>query len=156
MSPSDLELHLVRHPQPERVTTKGCRRYREPKMAHCPPSTTRTDTIAWKRRTWVDRVAFLSNFRDHLPGSILTPDNKQPAPSTYMSLMYNKHYTLSTSPYHAPTDTWVVNGTDSLLPADYGPPRTAQAPTRTPGRTSQTTPTSRARGGASPRTRCSP
>ena len=39
-----------------------------------------------------------------------------------MTLMYNLHYTLSTTHYHAPTDHWVVHGTDSLLPADYAPP----------------------------------
>ena len=47
---------------------------------------------------------------------------EQPAPSTYMTLMYNLHYTLSTTTYDAPTDHWVVHGTDSLLPADYTPP----------------------------------
>ena len=44
-----------------------------------------------------------------------------------MTLMYNKHYTLSTTHYHAPTDTWLVHGTDSLLSAYYTPPR-AQSP----------------------------
>ena len=39
-----------------------------------------------------------------------------------MTLMYNLHYTLSTTRYDAPTDHWVVHGTDSLLPADYAPP----------------------------------
>ena len=39
-----------------------------------------------------------------------------------MTLMYNLHYTLSATHYHAPTDHWVVHGTDSLLPADYAPP----------------------------------
>ena len=34
------------------------------------------------RRTWVDRMASMSNFRDHVPGDISTPDNQQPAPST--------------------------------------------------------------------------
>ena len=52
------------------------------------------------------------------PGDIPTPDEQQPAPSTYMTLMYNLHYTLSTTHYHAPTDHWIVHGTDSLLPAD--------------------------------------
>ena len=67
-------------------------------------------------------MASLSNFRHHFPGDIPTPDERQPAPSTYMTLMYNLHYTLSTTDYHAPTDHWVVHGTDSLLPADYAPP----------------------------------
>ena len=100
---------------------------------------------------WVDCVASLSNFRLHVAGDIPTPDNQQPPPSTYMTLMYNKHYTLSTTHYHAPTDTCLVQGTDSLLPADYSPtPRTAPATTSTPGRTSLTTPTSGARGDATP------
>ena len=64
----------------------------------------------------------LSNFSDHVPGDIPTPDNQQPAPSTYTTLMYNKHYTLSTTHYHAPTYTWLVHCTDFLLPADYTPP----------------------------------
>ena len=67
-------------------------------------------------------MASLSNFRHHVLGDIPTPDDRQPAPSTYMTLMYNLHYTLSTTHYHAPTDHWVVHGTDSLLPADYAPP----------------------------------
>ena len=64
----------------------------------------------------------LSNFRHHVPGDASTPVNQQPASTTYMTLMYNLHYTLSTTHYHAPTGRWVVHGTDSLLPADYGPP----------------------------------
>ena len=78
--------------------------------------------MAWERRTWVDHVASISNFREHVPGDITNPKNHQPTPSTYMTLMYNKHYTLSTTHYHTPTDTWLVQGTDSLLPADYTPP----------------------------------
>ena len=74
-----------------------------------------------------------------------------------MTLMYNLHYTLSTTHYHAPTDHWVVHVTDSLLFADYAPPpNTTQASTRTPGGTSRTTPTSAARGNANPWTHCSP
>ena len=48
------------------------------------------------------------------PGGHPPPDDQQPAPSTYMTLMYNLHYTLSTTHYHAPTDHWVVHDTDSL------------------------------------------
>ena len=125
-------------------------------MAHPPPSTTPANTMAWERRTLVDRVASLSNFRDHVPGNIATSDNQQPAPSTYIPLMYNKHYTLSTNHYRGPTDTWGVYGTYSLSPADYTCLRTTQAPTRTAGRTSKETPTSWAGGGTSPWTRCSP
>ena len=104
------------------MTSTGRTRYRDPDMAQPPPSTTPANTMAWERRTWVDRVAPLSNFRDQIQANIYTPDNRQPAPSTYMTLMYNKHYTLSTTHYHAPTDTWVVHGPDSLLPADIHPP----------------------------------
>ena len=110
---------VVGHPEPGRVTSTGRTGYREPDMAHPQPSTTPTNTMGWKRRTWVERMASLSNFRDHVQGDIPTPDNHQPAPSTYMTLLYNQHYTLSTTRYHAPTDTWVVHGTDSLLLADY-------------------------------------
>ena len=39
-----------------------------------------------------------------------------------MTLMYNVHYTVPTTDYHASTGHWVVRGTDSLLPADYAPP----------------------------------
>ena len=91
-------------------------------MAHPPPSATPSNTKEWERETWVARMASLSNFRHHVPGDIPTPDDRQPALSTYMTLMYNLHYTLSTTHYHAPTDHWVVHGTDPLLPADYAPP----------------------------------
>ena len=36
--------------------------------------------------------------------------------------MYNKQYTLSTTHYNTETDSWVVHGSDSPLPADYTPP----------------------------------
>ena len=156
--PIDWGRHLVGHPVPERDSTQGRTRYSEPNMAHPPPSAIPDTTEEWERETWVARMASLSNFWHHVPGDIPTPDDRQPAPSTYMTLMYNVHYTLSTTHYHAPTDHWVVHGTDSLLPADYAPPppHTTQASTRTPGGTSRTTPTSRARGNANPWTRCSP
>ena len=120
--PIDWGRHLVGHPVPGRVDTKGRTRYHEPDMAHPPPDATPNSTKEWERETWVARMAFLSNFRHHVPGNIPTPDEQQPAPSTYMTLMYNLHYTLSTTTYDAPTDHWVVHGTDSLLPADYTPP----------------------------------
>ena len=60
--------------------------------------------------------------RYHVPGDIPTPPDRQPAPSTYMTLMYNQHYPLLTTHYHAPTGHWVVHGTDTLLPANYAPP----------------------------------
>ena len=68
------------------------------------------------------RMASLSNCREHVPGDVTTPNDQQPAPCTYMTLMYNRHYTLSTTHYHPPTGDWVVHGTDSLLPANYAPP----------------------------------
>ena len=114
--------HLVGHPVPERENTQGRNRYREPNMALPPPSASPSNTKEWERETWVARMASLSNFQHHVPGDILTPDDRQPAPSTYMTLRYNLHYTLSPTHYHAPTDHWVVHGTDSLLPADYAPP----------------------------------
>ena len=67
-------------------------------------------------------MASLSNFRHHAPGGVPTPGDQQPAPSTYLTLLYNLHYTLSTTHYHAPTGHRVVHGTDSLLPANYSPP----------------------------------
>ena len=142
---------------PGRVDTKGRTCYHQPDMANPPPSATPSDTKEWERETWVARMASLSKFRHHVPGDVPSTDDQQPAPSTYMTLMYNVHYTLSTTHYHAPTGHWVVHGTDSLLPADYAPPpHTTQASTRTPGRTSRTTPTSGARGNASPWICCSP
>ena len=120
--PIDWGRHLVGHPVPERDSTRGRTRYREPNMAHPPPDATPDSTKEWERETWVARMASLSNFRHHVPGDIPTPDEQQQAPSTYMTLMYNLHYTLSTTTYDAPTDHWVVHGTDSLLPADYTPP----------------------------------
>ena len=102
--PIDWGRHLVGHPVPERDSTQGRTRYREPNMAHPPPSATPDNTKEWERETWVARMASLSNFRHHVPGDIPTPDNRQPAPSTYMTLMYNLHYTLSTTHYHASTD----------------------------------------------------
>ena len=120
--PIDWGRHLVGHPVPGRVGTKGRTRHHEPDMAHPPPDATPDSTKEWERETWVARMASLSNFRHHVPGDIPAPDEQQPAPSTYMTLMYNLHYTLSTTTYDAPTDHWVVHGTDSLLPADYTPP----------------------------------
>ena len=120
--PIDWGRHLVGHPVPERDSTQGRTRYREPNMAHPSPDATPGSTKEWERETWAARMASLSNFRHHVPGDIPTPDEQQPAPSTYITLMYNLHYTLSTTTYDAPTDHWVVHGTDSLLPADYTPP----------------------------------
>ena len=120
--PIDWGRHLVGQPVPERDSTQGRTRYREPNVAHPPPSSTPNNTKEWERETWVALMASLRDFWHHVPGDIPTPDDRQPAPSTYMTLMYNLHYTLSTTHYHAPTDHWVVQGTDSLLPADSAPP----------------------------------
>ena len=120
--PIDWGRHLVGHPVPERDSTQGRTRYREPNMAHPPSSATPDNTKEWVREKWVVWMASLSNFRHRVPGDIPTPDDRQPTSSTHMTLMYNLHYTLSTTHYHAPTDHWVVHGTDSLLPADYAPP----------------------------------
>ena len=79
----------------------------------------------------------------------------QLAPFTNMTLMYNKQYTLSRTHYHGPTDTLVVQGTLTLLPANYSPP----PPPQRPGPdtyTRRTTPASGVRGGTSPWRRCSP
>ena len=83
--PIDWGPHLVGYPVPGRVDTKGRTRYHEPNMAHPPPCATPTDTKAWERETWVDRMASLSNFRDHDRGDITSPKNQQPAASTYMT-----------------------------------------------------------------------
>ena len=158
MPPIDWGQHLVGHPVPKRDSTQGRTRYREPNMVHPPPHATPDNTKEWERETLVARMASLSNFRHHVPGDIPTPEDQQQTPSTYMTLMYNLHYTLSTTHYHVPTDHGVVHGTDSLLPADYAPPppHTTHASTRTPGGTTRTTPTSGACGNANPWTRCSP
>ena len=126
--PIDWGRHLVGHPVPERDSTQGRTRYREPNMAHPPPDATPNSTKEWERETWVARMASLSNFRHHVPGGHPHPDEQQPAPSTYMTLMYNLHYTLSTTTYHAPTDHWVVHGTDSLPPRRLHPPHTQPGP----------------------------
>ena len=107
---------------PARVDTNDRTRYDELDMAHPPPSATPSDTKEWERETWVARMASLSNFRHHDPGDLPTPDDQQPACSMYMTLMYNLHYTLSTTHYHTPTGQLVVHGADSLLPANYAPP----------------------------------
>ena len=108
------------------MTSTGRTPYYERNMAQPWPSASPADTMAWERRTWVDHVASLINFRDHVQPDIPTPTNRQPAPSTYMTLMYNRHYTLFATNYNATTDNSVVHGTDSLLPAEYTPPPPAQ------------------------------
>ena len=80
--PIDWGRHLVGHPVPERDSTQDRTGYREPNMAHPPPGATHENTKEWERKTWVARMASLSNFRHHVPGDIPTHDDQQPAPST--------------------------------------------------------------------------
>ena len=124
--PIDWGRQLVGHPMLGRVDTKRRTRYHEPNMADASPSATP------KRHQTVGKgnLGTLSNFRHVVPGDVPTADYQQPAPSTYMTLMYNLHYTLSTTHYHAPTGHWVVQGTDSLLSADYAPPQHNPGPDR--------------------------
>ena len=126
--PIDWGRHLVGHHIPGQVDTKGRTRYHEPDMAQPQASATPSDTKESERETWVDRMASLSNFRHQVLGDLPTPDNQQPAPSNSMTLIYNIHYILSTTHYHAPTGHWVVHGIDSLLPADYAPSPTQPRP----------------------------
>ena len=122
-----------------------------PNMAHSLPSATPSNTKEWEPETWVAPMTSLSNFRHHVPG-----DNRQPAPSAYMTLRYNLHYTLSATHYHAPHGHWVTHGTDSLLPADYAPPPHNQGLDTYARKDEPDDPTSGARGNASPWTHCSP
>ena len=46
-----------------------------------------------ERMSWVNCVASLSIFRDHVHPDIPTPTNRQPDFSTYLT-MYNCHYPL--------------------------------------------------------------
>ena len=49
--------HLVGHPMPGRLDTKGRTRYHEPDIAHPPPSAIPSDTKEWERGTWVAQMA---------------------------------------------------------------------------------------------------
>ena len=49
--PIDWGRHLVGHPVPERDSTQGRTRYREPNMAHPPPGATPDNTKEWERET---------------------------------------------------------------------------------------------------------
>ena len=81
--PIDWGRHLVGHPVPEREDTQGRTRYREPNMAHPPPSATPSNTREWERETWVPRMASLSNCRHNVPGDIPPPTtSSQPPPGT--------------------------------------------------------------------------
>ena len=46
VTPRDWGRHLVGHPEPGRVDTKGRTSYQKPNMANPPPSTTPDDTMA--------------------------------------------------------------------------------------------------------------
>ena len=63
----------------------------------------------------------MSNFRHHVPGGIPTPDDRQPAPSTYMTLRYSLYYTLSATHYHAPTGIRLWDITQSPAPHTHTP-----------------------------------
>ena len=47
--PIDWGRHLVGHPMPERDSTQGRTRYREPNMVQPPPSATPNNTKEWER-----------------------------------------------------------------------------------------------------------
>ena len=86
-----------------------------------PPSHISPDAcMEWERETWADRLASQSGFKNVDP-DVPTPPSQEPAPSTYMTIMYDGRYGLATTHYHARSHTWVVHGTDSLLSADYAP-----------------------------------
>ena len=74
-------------------------------------------------------MASLSNFRHHVPGDIPNPDDRQPAPSTYMTLMYNLHHILSAKHYHNPqlATAWCT------APTPSSPPTTPPPPPHSPG-----------------------
>ena len=80
MPPIDWGRYLVEHPKPEQVTSTGRTNYHEPNMPHSPPSTILDNPMAWERRTWVDGVPFLSNFRDHIEGDIPTTTTTSKSP----------------------------------------------------------------------------
>ena len=90
------------------------------------------------------------------PGRRPHPRKTAAARSTYMTVMYNIQYTLSTTHYHAPTGDWVVYGTDSLPPCRLRPPPHNPGPSTYTRMTSLTTQTSGACRSANPWTRCSP
>ena len=101
-------------------------------------------------------MASLSNFRHNVPGDVPTYDDQQPARSTYMTLMYNRHYTLSTThTTHKLATGWCTALTPSSPPTTPPPP--AQARPRhvhQGGRAGQLPPLGHV-GDASPWTRCS-
>ena len=148
--------HLVGHPMPGRMDTKGRSRYHEPDMAHPPQSATPSDPKEWERETWVAPMASLSNFRHHVLGDVPFPKTSgQPPPRTCPSC------TICTAPSPPHTTThrvasWWYTAPTLSSPPTGPPPNTTQAPTRTPGRTRLTTPTSGVRENASPWTPCSP
>ena len=96
--PIDWGRHLVGHPMPGRVNTKGRTRYHEPNMARSPPSTTRSNTKEWEREKWVDRMASLSTFRDHVPGDVPTPRQ----PSASLLHVHDPHVQHTLHPPHHP------------------------------------------------------
>ena len=56
------------------------------------------------------------------------PHSAPATPSTYMTLMDDGHYILATTHCHAPTNTWLVHGTDSASLPTTPPPRRTPRP----------------------------
>ena len=86
MPPIDWGRHLVGHPVPEREDTQGRTRYREPNITHPPPSATPSNTKEWERENMGSPDGLPEQIQHQFPGDIPTPDDRQPAPSTYMTL----------------------------------------------------------------------
>ena len=86
-------------------------------MAQPPPSATPSDTKAWGRETWVDRMASLSNFRE--PSPTATTSSQPP----HVHAPHVKH-TLHPLHHPLPRTNWPPGGTGHRLP----PPRRLRPP----------------------------
>ena len=98
MLPIDWGRHLVGHPVPERDSTQGRTRYREPNMAHPPPSATPDNTEEWERETWVARMAFLRKLP--APRSGGHPQPRRPAANPLH--VHDSHVQSALHPLHHP------------------------------------------------------
>ena len=96
--PIDWGRHLVGHPVPERDSTQGSTRYREPNMAHPRPGATPDNTKEWERETWVARMASLRNFQHHVSGDIPTPKRAAANPLH----VHDPHVQSALHPLHLP------------------------------------------------------
>ena len=96
--PIDWRRHLVGHPVLERENTQVRTRYREPNMAHPPPSPTPSKTKEWERETWVARMASLSKFPAQRPGG--HPHIRRPAASPFH--VHDSHVQSALHPLHHP------------------------------------------------------